>query len=393
VEAQRRARRRQPAGRATALLPHEDAVRLELLCELGIALRAAGDSERSDAALREAAAADSAVGLRARLELAYGRVLRGSAGDAAELLELAGTAIPTLETLGDDRALGRAWLLVGFVHGGIHSRHAAWQEAAERALLHYRRAGFPTAACFGELAAALYYGPTPAAEALARCRELLAGGGLDRVGEANLHVFAAGLEAMAGRIDEARTLVALAEGSYLELGQSALAATYAGAVAADVELLAGNPAGAERRLAEVCRLHEQMGNWSALSTRAADLAEALFRLGRLDEAEAAAVTAEAHAQEDDLTVQPLWRGVRAKVIAARGLSGAESLARDAVALAERTDALNLRARVRLDLAEVLADRPADAAAEVEEAVRLYERKGNTVAAERARAAAADRVPA
>jgi hypothetical protein len=136
-----------------------------------------------------------------------------------------------------------------------------------------------------------------------------------------------------------------------------------------------------------------MGNWSALSTRAADLAEALFRLGRLDEAEAAAATAEAHAQEDDLTVQPLWRGVRAKLLAARGLAGAEALAREAVALAERTDALGLRAKVRLDLAEVIADRPDEAAAEAEEAVRLYERKGNAVAAERARTAPADRVHA
>jgi tetratricopeptide (TPR) repeat protein len=137
-----------------------------------------------------------------------------------------------------------------------------------------------------------------------------------------------------------------------------------------------------------------MHNWSALATRAADLAETLVALGRDDEAEQWSLTAQTRALADDLTVQPLWRAARAKVLANRGLfPGAEQLARKAVSLAEATDALNQRARVRLDLAHVLerAGRAEEAAAEVEEAVALYTAKGNVVAAERARSAADPRL--
>ena len=90
---------------------------------------------------------------------------------------------------------------------------------------------------------------------------------------------------MSGQFAEARELVARARRAYLDLGQNALAATYGEAVAADVEVLAGDLAGAERLLRELCGHHEQMRNWSALSTRAADLAEVLFLLGRADDAE------------------------------------------------------------------------------------------------------------
>jgi hypothetical protein len=82
--------------------------------------------------------------------------------------------------------------------------------------------------------------------------------------------------------------------------------------------------------------------------------------------------------------------VRAKLLALSGTrEHAEALAfaREAVRLAETTDALNLHAKVVLDLAEVLrlggSDR--ESAGCIAEAVVLYERKGNAVSAEAARA--------
>ena len=61
---------------------------------------------------------------------------------------------------------------------------------------------------------------------------------------------------------------------------------------------------------------------------------------------------------------------------------AEALAREAVAIAEAFDFLNDRAAALTDLSQVLeASRRWDAAAAAaSEAVRLYERKGNVVAA-------------
>ncbi len=88
-----------------------------------------------------------------------------------------------------------------------------------------------------------------------------------------------------------------------------------------------------------------------------------------------------------MPTQFLWRGVEAKLLARRGdFAEAEALAREAVRLAGQTDALNQRARLALDLAEVLAlaGRSEDATELVEEASSLYELKGNTPAADEAR---------
>jgi hypothetical protein len=66
---------------------------------------------------------------------------------------------------------------------------------------------------------------------------------------------------------------------------------------------------------------------------------------------------------------------------------AESLAREAVDVAAGTDLLNFHAGALIDLAEVLrgAGRIDQAAGAAEEALGLYERKGNFVSAARARA--------
>jgi tetratricopeptide (TPR) repeat protein len=86
----------------------------------------------------------------------------------------------------------------------------------------------------------------------------------------------------------------------------------------------------------------------------------------------------------------LWRTSRARIRAQQGdLERAEALAREAVQLGERTDLLNTQADALLDLAEVLAlaGRREEALVALEEAARLYERKGNLPAIERARSVA------
>jgi tetratricopeptide (TPR) repeat protein len=90
--------------------------------------------------------------------------------------------------------------------------------------------------------------------------------------------------------------------------------------------------------------------------------------------------ADAHAQ---------LRRVRAKVLARKGeLDEAERLAGEAVAIASaNADILDLRAQALADLGEVLghADRPKESKEALDEAIRLYEAKGNLVGAERAQA--------
>ena len=67
---------------------------------------------------------------------------------------------------------------------------------------------------------------------------------------------------------------------------------------------------------------------------------------------------------------------------------AVSVAREAVQLAERTDALNMQADILVDLAEVLrtAGHRHEADETMRKALALYERKGNLASAETCRAA-------
>ncbi len=81
------------------------------------------------------------------------------------------------------------------------------------------------------------------------------------------------------------------------------------------------------------------------------------------------------------------RRVRANLLAHQGdLKEAERLAREAVELGARTDYLNGHANALTSLAEILglADEREQAAAAMEQALALYERKGNLVMAERIR---------
>ena len=92
--------------------------------------------------------------------------------------------------------------------------------------------------------------------------------------------------------------------------------------------------------------------------------------------------------------QAIWRGVRARVAGARRAAARrrEALAREAVAALEPTDLLTHRGDAMLDLADVLSTcgRREESEHAVRAAVALYERKGNAVAAARARQLLPDR---
>jgi hypothetical protein len=179
---------------------------------------------------------------------------------------------------------------------------------------------------------------------------------------------------MRADFEAARRYAGLAESIFLELG---LQLAFAGLtqVTAPVELLAGDPAAAERELRRGLEILEPRGSDGY---QQALLAEALYRQARFDEAAACAALAAAKDAEGVVLSQVTWRSVRAK------LERSEELAREAVALAETTDATNLVADALVDLAVVSED--ADDL--VVRALELYERKGNAAA----RTRVSDRVP-
>jgi tetratricopeptide (TPR) repeat protein len=161
-----------------------------------------------------------------------------------------------------------------------------------------------------------------------------------------------------------------------------------GQVGVELELLAGDPAAAAELGEEGCRLLEQAGERSFLSTASGDLGQALYALGELDAAEDRALRAAELGASDDALTQILSLQVRAKVIAKRGqYAEAEHVGREAVTVADKTDLLNVQADGYLDLAGVLAlaGRTNAAAAGWTEALKRYQRKGNIVMVERTRA--------
>ena len=368
-------------SRAVDLVPEA----AELACELGAALRVRGEVARAEDVLVGASeATEERLRLRARIELAFLRSLI-EPNRAGELLEVASAAIPKLEAENDDRALGRAWLCIGFVKGAFYCEYAAWETAAGLASEHYRRAGWSPSTSLGDVACALYCGPHEVNSAIARCEALLLEHDGDRASEANLLVWLGGLEAMRGHFSVARELVDQAGQRYEQLGLDA--DTYLRLRGA-VEMFAGSPDLAEEALTTSCAALQRHEQIAVLATRAAELADAIYEQGRYDEAESWIRLARESAGGDDLDAALAWRYVRAKVLARLGAIGeAEQLAREALDLVARTDALNRHGDALLALAEIcrLDGRESEAFEHIREALRLYEQKGNVVSVGRARA--------
>ena len=155
----------------------------------------------------------------------------------------------------------------------------------------------------------------------------------------------------------------------------------------DVEMLAGDFAAAEEWLGVAEGNLGPLQEWWGLGFAVrASIADVLCAQERYDEAERLTEVIPAGVS-DGVKAHVLWRSARAKALMRLGQADeAVALAGEAVRLAERTDGFNLRAGALLDQADVLriCDRDDEAAQDIEEALKLYERKGNIVMAERAR---------
>ena len=194
--------------------------------------------------------------------------------------------------------------------------------------------------------------------------------------------------AMLGRFDEAQSIMRDVRTKAAERGGGFALAYVLGQASTELALLAGDPTAAAESSSEAMRLYDEFGERGFASTAAGRLGQALYELGRLDEAETWAGRAAELGASDDAWTQMLWRQVKAKVLARRAEHAeAERLAREALAIGEETDLLNSVADAYGDLGEVLAlaGRADEAAAASAEALARYECKENLVMAERTRA--------
>lgn len=236
------------------------------------------------------------------------------------------------------------------------------------------------------LGLALVFGPRPVDAGIARLADLSGTDVGDRWTESNISIALGQLEAMRGNFDAARVHVARARIIYGELGASAAVSAY-GRAAAAIERAAGFPAAAEELLRAACAQLQATGQTSVLATWAAELAGVLYEQGRFEEASEWVDVARTSAGDDDLDAHLARRPVEARLHLADGrLDLAEQVARAGVELAASTDALNHHAEALVALAQVLERRGSEveAARLVAEALDLYDRKGNTVEANRLR---------
>ena len=379
-------------GRAARLFPSDAEERRSVLLDLGESLAETGESVDAEKWLDEAErlakdAGDAAMVANAtvlRMSLLRSTDPKRLSDDADLVVE---RVTVTLEELGDEVGLARAWRLAADLHWA-RSRYGAADEALARAISYARRAGDAReeADCLGRYVGSGAFGPANVREVERRCQELLSSSGGIAGWEAPALRALATVRGMEGRFAEARDLAERARATFEESGFR-LGASWVWETSGAIEMLAGDPMAAERALRAGYEAAVELGDRGFQATVAALLAHALVEQGRSEEADRFRKISEEAAAQDDVASQVLWRSARARILAdSRAAAEGESFVREALALVEQTDDVNMHADTLVNLGVVLAaaDRPEEAGTVLDEAIGLYRDKGNVVAAEAAR---------
>jgi class 3 adenylate cyclase/tetratricopeptide (TPR) repeat protein len=372
--------------RAAHLLEgHADA---SVLTDLGAALTAVGELSRAGEVLTRAierARAQSDRSLEASALIERAIVSIHTDGSTDELERVAAHVIPMYEQAGDDAGLARAWHLVSVKHFA-HCEFGAMDRALATAIDHARKAGDSRQEwrALGARALAVLLGPTSVIDAIDVCSEIRE----RTAANPSLQAFATGqlaeLEAMRGRFDEARRFCAEAKAVLAEHGRTVGLAGIA-LHSAPVELLAGRPDTAERELRWAYDVLRAVEARSSLSTVTAFLTCALALQGKVEEAERFAEQCRTSTTADDVLTQVVWRNGLAHALAAKGdPARAAMVAREAVGLARSTDSPNLLADALVALSVSMTPGSGEWADALQEAMGLYEAKGNLVSAARMR---------
>jgi class 3 adenylate cyclase/tetratricopeptide (TPR) repeat protein len=385
-------------SRVLALAPEGDPTRLRVLPDLTMALLEMGDLERMQRLVAEttdAAEASGDVSLQAQASILsrWMRVFIDPEGWAEDASREAAAAIAVFEEQGDEGGLARVWSLFGLVHL-FSCRFAESETAYEKAVTHAHAARNEREELeyLSWLPLVVWGGPTPVEAGIQRCEDVLARASGDRKAMSTALFFQATLEAMRGNFEVARALIERARAILQEIALPVWLAGPLTQMSGWVDVLAGDPAKAERDLREGAERLREIGELSWLSTVAGILAEAVYAQGRHDDVEPFLQMTEETAGSEDAYSQSLLRSIRAKVLARQGrLEDAEQLGREAVSILEPTDFLFMRGFALLSLGEVLrvAGRSDDAVAVLTEAIEVCDRKGFSVGARRARALIAE----
>jgi tetratricopeptide (TPR) repeat protein len=378
-------------GRAHALFA-DDRERIGVLPDLVEALFEAGRPMEADVLVEQAIEAVEKLGdehliALANMQKAWLKMAVDPRDWADHALSEAERAIRVFERFEDDRALARAWYVVQSVHW-LRGELTASKAAAERGLLHAERAGDLRQQ--GLLRTAVsgptYFGLGPLEEFPEEVEGHLAWA--RRTGSLWLEALAiqalGTYHATRGERDKGKELIGRGTSILSELGMRIFAA---GLAANWIWLVTDDLVTVEARLRKSYNTLAAAGEKGVGSTVAANLAEALYRQGRYEEADEMLAVSEADSASEDVTTRAYGAAIRAKILARSGrVEEAETMAREAAALARETEYVDLRGDSLLALGEVLrlTGRPDEAAEAMQEALHLWEAKGNVVFASRTR---------
>ncbi|HXZ56412.1 MAG TPA: AfsR/SARP family transcriptional regulator [Gaiellaceae bacterium] len=366
--------------RAAPLLPTSFAGRAQSLYEYGLTLRRLGERGRALALFDKASdqariAGDTSLEELIHVTRSQYEVWAGTKG-AQEALRETERSISVFERAGDDRKLAKALLVRGSMLAELGST-AAGEPDLRRAIELAHQAGdrWQEGWIRNMIAFNLWVdGPIAVEDAVQDCNEHLAALDWRPPGPLGLWVTLGHLHAQAGRSGEAiswgrRAIDAMREaGVRGEMPETRrrFAATLA---------LNGDDVGAEVELRAAHDLLTSIDPADAvLSCIRAELAVLAYRRGELSEAETLAAAAR-HAATN-LEGELRWRVPTALVEARCGRESlALELAEESVALAAKTDWLNMHALALETLGSVSGRRSA-----FDQALELYLRKGNLSAA-------------
>jgi hypothetical protein len=171
------------------MLAHDEALRLarnnhdgELMQRLAAPLwsfwAARGDITGGRLALEEVLALTDERPARVLLGACTLRLLSGQTDGIVQDAE---EALAAAEKLGDDFSLAQAWNLLGRIRGSLRGEFAEAEPAWTKALAYAELGGFAAerAESIGWLLIAAIFGPLPAEEGIARCKEFLRVAGED----------------------------------------------------------------------------------------------------------------------------------------------------------------------------------------------------------------------
>jgi DNA-binding SARP family transcriptional activator len=373
-------------SRALALLPADHADQRRIKPTLSEARQILGRHEEADAVLADlqqdaAVNSDEILGRRIRVERARIQLITGPDPIPLDVIfEEAAAALQYFTTSGDDVGAAQACyvLVLGNLRRGLIPE---MERVARLSFVHAGRSGSmrEEAASRWMVALALNLGPSAVRDAIAECEELARWHEAEHPG---VLCELAHLRAMLGEFGEARELIARARRLMVEWMRARRPLMFAAQSSAAVELLAGELGTAEQELRIALQMAMDMKEREVASDCAARLARLLSGLDRLDQADAFATMSADRSPSEHVVTQALWRAARAVVVARVGdRDTALGLAREALTLAP-AEMLNLQADLLTNLADIQrAGRDgAGASASQREAIGLYRRKGNLVAA-------------